>query len=41
MMGGQDELQKAKSYAKELQRQGKNMERTVNELGRKSNLQEE
>lgn len=36
-----DNLQKAKTYAKELERQGKNLERTVNELGRKSNLQEE
>lgn len=41
VMEGQDELQKAKNYAKELERQGKNLERTVNELGRKSNLQEE
>lgn len=40
-MNDQDELQKAKSYVKELERQSKNLERTVNELGRKSNLQEE
>ena len=41
MLSGQDELQKAKNYAKELERQSKNLQRTVNELGRKSNLQEE
>ena len=39
-MGGQDEVQKAKNFVKELERQNKNLERTVNELGRKSNLEE-
>lgn len=40
LMGGQDEVQKAKNFVKELERQNKNLERTVNELGRKSNLEE-
>lgn len=40
LKGGQGELEKAKQYAKQLEQQSKNLERTVNELGRKSNLQQ-
>lgn len=38
---GNDDLHKAKNLAKELERQNKNLERTVNELGRKTEYQEE
>ena len=41
LINGQDELQKAKNYGKQLEAQSKNLERTINDLGRKSNLQEE
>lgn len=41
MHDGQDELQKAKNYAKQLERQSKNLQRTVNQLGRKTQYQDQ
>lgn len=40
LKNGQGDLQKAKRYAKQLEEQSKNLEKAVNELGRKSNFQE-
>jgi prefoldin subunit 5 len=37
---GQGELDKAKSYAKQLEQQNKNIEKAMNDLGRKASNQE-